>query len=91
MSEQDLCHSIKLKRNIIPEGLEGKINSITEHQRRYIRNIFLTMAQVNPTNAAILYDYLVAEQNELNIRVYKRKYHKKNYLVFCFSKPQDIQ
>jgi hypothetical protein len=69
MSEQDLCHSIKLKRNIIlPEELERKINSITEHQRRYIRSIFLTMAQVNPTNAAILCDYLVAEQNELNIK-----------------------
>jgi hypothetical protein len=26
------------------------------------------MAQVNPTNAAILCDYLVAEQNELNIK-----------------------
>src|SRR5215831_18569531 len=69
MSEKDLCHSIKLKRNIIlPEELERKISSITEHQRRYIRSIFLTMAQVNPTNAAILCDYLVAEQNELNIK-----------------------
>jgi len=26
------------------------------------------MAQVNPTNAAILYDYLAAQQNELNIK-----------------------
>src|SRR5215831_871322 len=69
MSEKDLCHSIKLKRNIIlPEELERKINSIAEHQRRYIRSIFLSMAQVNPTNGAILCDYLVAEQNELNIK-----------------------
>jgi hypothetical protein len=69
MSQQNLCHSIKLKSNIIlPEELERKINSITEHQRGNIRSIFLTMAQINPTNAAILYDYLVAQQNELNIK-----------------------
>jgi integrase len=65
-----LCHSIKLKRNITLHEieLERKINAITEYQRRYIRSIFLTMAQVNPTNATILCDYLVAEQNELNIK-----------------------
>jgi hypothetical protein len=69
MSQQDLCHSIKLKSNIIlPEELERKINSVTEHQRAYIRSIFLRMIQVNPTNAAILYDFLVAQQNELNIK-----------------------
>jgi hypothetical protein len=70
MSQQNLCHSTKLKSNIIllPDELERKINSIAEHQRSYIQSIFLTMAQVNPTNAAILYEYLVAQQNELNIK-----------------------
>ncbi|MGB6673495.1 MAG: hypothetical protein WBE34_13770, partial [Candidatus Nitrosopolaris sp.] len=70
MSQQNLCHSINLgsKSILSPEGLERKINSITEHQRKYIRNIFLKLAQVNPTNAPILYDYLMAQQNELNIK-----------------------
>jgi hypothetical protein len=51
-----------------PHELERKINSITEHQRAYIRSIFLKMVQFNPTKAATLYDFLMAQQNELNIK-----------------------
>jgi hypothetical protein len=70
MSQQDLCRTTKLKNNVILQSheLERKINSITEHQRAYIRSIFLKMVQFNPTNAATLYDFLVAQQNELNIK-----------------------
>jgi hypothetical protein len=65
-----LDRSSTLRNNIIllPENLERGIKFITEHQRRYIRNIFLMMTQVNPTNASTLYDYIVAQQNELNIK-----------------------
>jgi hypothetical protein len=69
MSEQDLCQSIKSKSsNTIAEELERKIISITEQQRGYIKSIFFKMAQSNPTNAAILHDYVVAQQNELNMK-----------------------
>ena len=52
----------------LEEDLERKINSITEQQRGYIRCVFKKMAQANPRNGDVLYDYLITQQNELNIK-----------------------
>jgi len=57
----------KLRSDIfVKEDLEGKINSITEPQRGYIRRIFNKMAHINPANAQILDDYLIAVGNDTN-------------------------
>ncbi len=59
----------RLQCNASPEeDLERKINSITEQQRGYLKSIFKKMAQANPHNGVILYDFLITQQNELNIK-----------------------
>ena len=48
--------------------LVNKIETITQHQRPYLRKILLHIAAANPKNAKILCDYIIAEQNEINIK-----------------------
>ncbi|MGA9743754.1 MAG: tyrosine-type recombinase/integrase [Nitrososphaeraceae archaeon] len=50
------------------QELVNKIETITQHQRPYLRKIFLHIAAANPKNAKILCDYIIAEQNEINIK-----------------------
>ncbi|MGC2685658.1 MAG: hypothetical protein WA323_27690, partial [Candidatus Nitrosopolaris sp.] len=45
-----------------------KVDSITENQPNYIIRLYKEMAEVNPDNAAIIYDYVSAEQTEINIK-----------------------
>ena len=53
----------------LSQELERKIDSITQYQKGYIKSIFKKMASINPDNAITLYDYLIAQQNELNIKI----------------------
>jgi len=48
--------------------LQEKIHSITKYQKRYIRNLLIKMAEDNPKNTNIICDYIIAEQNEINIK-----------------------
>jgi integrase len=48
--------------------LERKIDIITRYQKSYIKKIFTLMARANPDNASIVYNYIVAEKNEQNIK-----------------------
>ncbi|MFY9798700.1 MAG: hypothetical protein WAJ93_23680, partial [Candidatus Nitrosopolaris sp.] len=45
-----------------------QIDSIAENQPNYIIRLYKQMAEVNPDNAAIIYDYIIAEQTEINIK-----------------------
>jgi hypothetical protein len=49
------------------------------------------MAQVNPTNAAILCDYLVAAQNELNIKESTKESTIKRIIWFSAFLNHNIQ
>ena len=50
------------------EGLKRKINSITQYQKPYISKVFFEVLSKNLENAKVLCDYIVAEQNEFNIK-----------------------
>lgn len=52
----------------VEEDLKRKIDSITNHQKPYIKNIFIRMARANPRNAIILHDYIIAQRNERNVK-----------------------
>jgi hypothetical protein len=54
--------------SISKDDLERKIDAITPHQKPYIRRIFVRLALVNQQNAIIIYDYIVAQKNELSIK-----------------------
>ena len=55
--------------NEIPiEVLKRKINSITQYQKPYISKLFYELLAENLENAKILCDYIIAEQNEFNIK-----------------------
>ncbi|MFY9796857.1 MAG: hypothetical protein WAJ93_14315, partial [Candidatus Nitrosopolaris sp.] len=53
--------------NTTSTQLLKQIDSITENQPNYIIRSYKQMAEVNPDNAAIIYDYIIAEQTEINI------------------------
>ncbi|MGI9010419.1 MAG: hypothetical protein ACR2F1_04415 [Nitrososphaeraceae archaeon] len=50
------------------EVLKRKINGITQYQKPYISKLFYELLAKNPENAKILCDYIIAEQNEFNIK-----------------------
>ncbi len=49
--------------------LEKKIDSITKSlSKPYFNKILKDLSKANPTNTKIIYDYIIAEQTELNIK-----------------------
>jgi hypothetical protein len=50
------------------EDLKRKINSITKYQKPYISKLFSEVLVKNFDNAKIISDYIIAEQNEFNIK-----------------------
>ena len=49
-------------------ALEEKIHLITKYQKAYISNSLKIMAQKSPLNVKVICDYIIAEQNEFNIK-----------------------
>ena len=58
------------KKNLMDEmaDLQAKIESVTHYQRPYIANLLRKMAQMNAHNTNVICDYIIAEQNEINIK-----------------------
>jgi integrase len=50
------------------ESLKRKIDSITQYQKPYISKLFCEVLVKNLQNAKIICDYIIAEQNEFNIK-----------------------
>jgi hypothetical protein len=74
-------------------NLIRKIEFITQYLKPYISKILYEVLQINPENIKILYDYIVAEQNEINIKESPKEtkinklvhlsryfYHKKHFM-----------
>ncbi|HEY7226942.1 MAG TPA: hypothetical protein VH481_02330 [Nitrososphaeraceae archaeon] len=47
---------------------QSKIDSITKYQKRYIANSLKKLALKNPQNVKVICDYIIAEQNEINVK-----------------------
>jgi integrase len=76
-----LQRQFEVKRN--GESLQEKIIGLMTGTKPYFLSIFREMADKNPENALVLYDFIVAEQNELNIRESTKLTHVK--IVCWFS------
>src|SRR4051812_43782935 len=58
-----LSHSLEDTTN-----LKRKIEFITQYLKPYVSKILHEVLQINPENIKIICDYIVAEQNEINIK-----------------------
>jgi len=50
------------------EDLQGKIHLISVYQKPYIANSLKNMAEKTPHNVNVICDYIMTEQNEINIK-----------------------
>jgi len=50
------------------EALKRKIKSVTQYQKPYISKLFYEILAKNPKNAKTICEYIIAEQNEFNIK-----------------------
>jgi site-specific recombinase XerD len=50
------------------ESLEEKIQLITNYQKPFIANSLKRMAHESPRNVKVICEYIIAEQNEINIK-----------------------
>lgn len=57
-----------IKSNFGSSQLVKKIDSITHNQPNYIIRLYKDVANTNPDNASVIYDYISAEQTEINIK-----------------------
>jgi hypothetical protein len=48
--------------------LKRKIDSIIKYQKPYISKQFYEVLEQNSSNAKIIYDFIISEQNEFNIK-----------------------
>lgn len=51
----------------LQQNITKKIETITKDQKPFIVKILTEMAKINSENVEIIYNYIVAEQNEINI------------------------
>ena len=49
-------------------NLKRKIEIITQYLKPYVSKILYEVLKINPGNIKIICDYIVAEQNEINIK-----------------------
>ena len=67
----------------------NKIISITKYQRNYIKTTLNELAETDPENINILCDYIITEQNEINIKESTKEWKIKNLvslLIFVGNK-----
>jgi hypothetical protein len=50
------------------EELKRKIDTITRYQKPYISKMLNKLLLENPINSEIICNYIIAEQNEINIK-----------------------
>ncbi|HYT02176.1 MAG TPA: hypothetical protein VEL70_04640, partial [Candidatus Acidoferrum sp.] len=75
MSHPTALKKIRLKTSNIKSNIDSsqqilvkKIDSITYNQPNYIKRLYKEVANTNPDNASVIYDYIIAEQTEINIK-----------------------
>ena len=57
-----------LSNKVLHDGLDEKINSISQYQKAFIKKRLLRLANESRENAEIICDYIIAEQTEINIK-----------------------
>src|SRR6478609_12134828 len=76
--------SCNLINDIEKELLERDIESIITGSLPYYKSIFKQILSANPNNANILYNFLLAEQNERNVKLSTKTTHIK--IIYLFNK-----
>ena len=57
-----------IQGQIVKDELKEKIRSICKNQKHYVQNMLNTLSEKTAENALIICDYIIAEQNEINIK-----------------------
>ncbi|HJS64303.1 MAG TPA: hypothetical protein VJ767_05540, partial [Nitrososphaeraceae archaeon] len=76
----------KERRNLNIESysdLENKIYSITKYQTQYIKKILIELSKNNPENADIICNFIINEQNEINIKESTKEWKIKILVLLC--------
>lgn len=74
---------VKLSKSIETESLEKNIESIMSGSLPYSKSIFKQMLSANPQNANTLYNFLLAEQNEMNVKLGTKTTHTVIMISYC--------
>ena len=75
---------VKLARSIETESLEKNIESIISGSLPYYKSIFKQMLSANSQNANTLYNFLLTEQNETNVKLGTKTTHIK--IIYLFNR-----
>lgn len=68
-NDSNIISSYKTENNKSPNDLERKIDSITKSlSRPYFNQILKNLLKASPYNAITIYDYIITEQTEINIK-----------------------
>lgn len=81
--------SANLTKNIDTEKLEKNIESIISGSLPYYKSIFKQTLLANPQNANTLYNFLLTEQNEKNVKLSTKTTHIK--IIYLFNKFLDFK
>ena len=57
-----------IQGQIVKDELKEKILSICKNQKHYVQKMLNTLSEKTEENALIICDYIIAEQNEINIK-----------------------
>ncbi len=57
-----------IQRQIVNDELKEKILSICKNQKHYVQNMLNILLEKAEDNALIICDYIIAEQNEINLK-----------------------
>jgi hypothetical protein len=60
--------SIPKPRQTVKEELKEKVLSICKYQKHYVQRLLNDLLEKTEENALIISDYIIAEQNEINLR-----------------------
>ena len=63
------------------DTLLSKVNLTTRYQDRYIKRIFDEFSQKSPENTSVICDFIIAEQNEINIKESTKEWKIKNLIL----------
>ncbi|MDQ6722670.1 MAG: hypothetical protein M3Z01_00165 [Thermoproteota archaeon] len=58
----------QIQSQIVKDELKEKILSICKNQKHYVQNMLNILLEKAEDNALIICDYIIAEQNEINIK-----------------------
>ena len=68
MKDASSAISTPIQRQTVKDELKEKVLSICKNQKHYVQKLLNALLEKSEENALILCDYILAEQNEINLK-----------------------